>query len=63
MEIGNVHRATIVTSGLMTIIMTKTPMIVMTDVRACVMPSCKVVEMRSMSLTTRERISPFACES
>ena len=33
------------------------------DVSACVMPSCSVVEMRSMSLTTRERMSPFECES
>ena len=60
---GSVHSATMVTSGLMSIIMAKTPMMVMTDVSACVMPSCSVVEMRSMSLTTRERMSPFECES
>jgi len=63
MESGSVHNAMSVMIGLMNSIMSSTPTIVTTAEMACVRLSCRVDEMRSTSLTTRESVSPFECES
>src|SRR5208337_2815712 len=60
---GRVTRAISVSQGLIVTIITRTPMIVHTEVMSWVRLCCKVVLMLSISLVTRLIISPWVFES